>query len=236
VAESLTLTVRESAAVSASGSGTAVEIEGRQRVARLDVEVSAFTGTSLVVTLQRRPDTSAPWETTATATIAAVGRFDVSGAVGPLTRVSWTLTGSGSPSATFGVRGMASTVYAEPADLPAYACKAEAIQELASRKIVDALIAASSEADGYLAARYTMPIVSWDEDLRMNTAKVAASVLFNVRGADPNGPDALIFDGRNVALRWFDRVQAGRLSPAIVDSTPTTYQAGIVVSSRTRLW
>src|SRR5690606_11835121 len=177
MAEPLALPLRESAAATASGSSTAVEIEGRQRIARLDLEVDAFAATSLVVTLERRADASAPWETTATTTVAAAGKFDLSGAVGPLTRISWTLAGSGTPSATFGVRGTASTVYAEPADLSAYACKAEAISELSSRKIVDALIGASSEADGYLAARYTMPIVSWDEDLRANTAKVAAALL-----------------------------------------------------------
>lgn len=235
MAEPLSLTVMASTLVAASGQSAAATVEGLQRVARLTVEVSAFAGTSLVVRLQRRPDTSAQWETTATsATIFTTGAFDLSGPIGPLTRLDWTLTG-GAASTTFGVRGTAFTVYAEPADLPRFSVNARGIAELSTRAVVDACIAASDDADGYLGGRYTLPLTEWGDDLRSKCAALATATLFNVRGADPNGPDMIIYDARNQAVTWFNRLQAGRLAPpGIVDSTPDAYEAGVAVRSNTK--
>lgn len=229
MAEPLALTLSPSTAISADGSSTAVAITGLQRVARCTIDCTVYGASALVVTLERRPDTAAAWETTATTTVSAVGSTALTGEVGALTRVSWTITGT----ATFGVRGTAYTVYAGPSDITRFVATAAGLDGVATAAQVDACLSAADEVDGYLNARYTMPLTSWGDDLRRQAAAVAAAVVFNVRGANPDGPDALIYDARSRALQWLDRVQAGRLAPpGLVDSTPTVYEAGIAVASR----
>jgi hypothetical protein len=93
-------------------------------------------------------------------------------------------------------------------------------------------------AEGYVSSAYEMPITAWGEDLRSATARIAGATLFRVRGADPQGPDAIVFDGESKAIKWLDRIANGRLKPpAIVDSTPDDTEGGsYLYSNTTRGW
>ena len=93
-------------------------------------------------------------------------------------------------------------------------------------------MAASEFADGYLASRFKLPLASWGTDLRIAVASVAAWTTLCMRGFNPDSPgDSVIRQRRDDAEKWLDKVSRGSIVPGIVDSTPTTQEAGPRVSS-----
>lgn len=82
-----------------------------------------------------------------------------------------------------------------------------------------ALEAASDLADSYLRARYTLPLLSWQDDLRRAVCHIAAYDLLVRRGFNPTGADEQVRLRYEDAIRWLERVAQGLLSPDIVDSS-----------------
>lgn len=230
MAEATAIELLTLASVAGNGNGADVAIAGRQNVAQLIVEVTVVD-TSITVNVQRRDDASGAYDTTNTITVSTTGKHKISALVGPLTRVTYTATAGD----TFGVDGIVETVYCVPEDISEDIVREVAIAELTETRRVNACLRASDEADGYLRSRYTMPVTAWSRDLRLHSAELAAAYLFTYRGTDPNSPDMLIYDARNTAKQWFDRLQAGRIEPDITDSSdPVVYGAGVAVASDAR--
>lgn len=95
------------------------------------------------------------------------------------------------------------------------------------------LTSASGLLLGYLAKAYTMPLVSWGDDLREKVAAVANFTLMRLRGFDPTNPaDQLLVKGYDDAIAWARDVARGLIEASdIVDSTPTELDLSPLVSS-----
>ena len=110
--------------------------------------------------------------------------------------------------------------YATRVDLERLALPAAALAGIPAADQDAALEAASDLADSYLRARYTLPLVAWEDDLRRAVAAIAAYDLMVRRGFSPTGADEQLRLRYEDALRWLERVAAGQLHPQIVDSSP----------------
>lgn len=237
---SLTSVLSASAAVTGAGTGAGVDIGDRSLV-QVVLDVTAITtGASLSVTVETSA-TQSGWTmarrlTAASATGAQqVLVIDAERYV----RVTWTLAGSGSPSATFAVTATSHQLYAEPQEISLYGIPAPALQGFPPEQIAMACLSASSEADGYLGLAFTLPITKWDTDLRRHVACMAVYDLLSARGFEPDsGKDMLIPMRRNDAIAWLKRISDGKLRPpGLTDSTPLRRETeGYVVSEAGRGW
>jgi len=99
---------------------------------------------------------------------------------------------------------------------------------------IDAAIAwASSLANGYLRKRYTLPLISWGDDLRQQVAALATWQLMRKRGFQPgSGADESVVMAKEDAMRWLRDVSLGHAElDGAVDSTPTIDEGGSLASS-----
>lgn len=214
----LTIAPHPSAAVTASGTGTAVDLVDRSYV-RLVSNVSAIDVTTAITVIVEHSLTNTNWTTVATFTPQA----DLSGLALIVPdcqrwlRVRWTLTGTG---CTFAVTGTAYQLYATPADLVTYGMPATALARFSLAEQAAACLASSDEAAAYLASAYTLPISAWGTDLRKAVSCMAVYDLLSAGGYDPlSGKDSLIETRRNNAVAWLMRVANGQLRPPDIADT-----------------
>lgn len=231
----LAVDLAASAAVVAAGSGSSVDMGALRRALKLTVRVTTFTPVdadpvpALTLTLETRPSSSDPWRTANTVQALGVGVVELStGGLDRFARISWALTNM--TTVTFAVVGVAHVTYCDPTDIVKYAVPEHGIAELSASTRADACIAATDVADGFIGGAYTLPLTAWGEDLRQQTAYLAAAQLFSARGVDTAGPDKTVLDNRDMALKWLGRLADGRLSPpGLIDSTPETNEGGSFV-------
>ena len=141
-------------------------------------------------------------------------------------------------SVEFAVSGTAYVTYCDPIDISVYSIRSEGIADISATDLANACVSASDGADGYLNSSFALPLTAWGDDLRQHTAEMAGAIVLRSRGADPSGPDALVFDAESKATKWFARIADGKLKPpSMLDSTPDTFEGGsFVVSSTRRGW
>lgn len=112
--------------------------------------------------------------------------------------------------------------YALAADLYALGLPSAALGDLSADAITAALVAASGAADGYLATRYKLPLVSCGDEVTRRVCHLAAFDLLTTRGTRPGDALDLIVKRNDDAIAWFRDVSRGLVQPAgIVDATPT---------------
>jgi len=133
------------------------------------------------------------------------------------------------------------TRYATTTDLTRLGLASAALANVASEAQEDALDAASSFADGYLASRFGLPLSAWGDDLRSCVARLAAYDLMVTRGYAPEaGRDDQLRLRYEDALRWLRDVAGGVVAPVgVTDATPTdtTDNSGSrVITSTSRRW
>lgn len=133
------------------------------------------------------------------------------------------------------------TQYATRADLAAYATTAVAIESIPTATQDAALEARSRWLDGYFAAQFQLPLLTWESDVKLAVAKAAAYDLAVARGFNPNAPgDDNLRIGLEEATRWAVDVARGIVIPQVTDSSPSesggTTDAPIVVSGTQRGW
>lgn len=132
--------------------------------------------------------------------------------------------------------------YATTTDLVRLGIGAAALTGVSSTIQDAALEAASDTADGYMRGRYTLPLVSWGDDLRRAVCAIAAWDLLTTRGYDPaRGSDDAVRLRYQDAIAWLDRVSQGRVvvSGGNTDPTATRHARASgprVSSDRTRGW
>jgi phage gp36-like protein len=127
--------------------------------------------------------------------------------------------------------------YATPADLAQLGLAAGALAGVSLDAQTAALQSASDEADGYLSARYTLPLLVWGGDLKLRVCELAAWTVLKTRGFDPASGDAALRDASTDARKWLADVSARRVNPRVTDSSPTqTPAAPQVVSNPRRGW
>ena len=234
------LTLLASAARTVSGVGAAVDL-GAATSAEVTMLVTAASGTtpSLALALQTSLDGTV-WQTARTLAAVSSPTRVTARVIGALRylRASYTIAGT-TPSFTFAVTGSAVVVYATPDDLDRLGLAALASESFTDEDKDRALLAATVEADGYLNARYALPLTAWGDDLRQHVVNIAAYRLLVRRGFSPvAAEDDTARNGLTDALAWLKAVKDERISPPdLVDSTPDVYDAGgFVVSRPKRGW
>lgn len=237
MADPLAITLHASAAESASGASTPVDVGTLRKCARLKLEVSAISGTGpgFEVVIETGPSSSGPWR--------GLGGWsvDVEQAVARLfgetdryVRASWTISGDDSPAVTFALVGEAHVLYVTPSQIDERSLPASAMDDLIG-PLFEACLGATAEADGYLARRYTLPLSAWDDALIQHTSHRALWYFMSRRGFGPQGPDEVMHINTDAALKWLDGVGAGRISPpGIIDATPEKRGLGARVRVRSR--
>jgi phage gp36-like protein len=237
MAQALAITLAATAAIAIDGAGTAVDIETTRKVARVTLRVLAKSGARvLTVTLQTRGADTETWRDVGEVNLDQV--LDAQLTVGPLSRylrASWAFAEAGADTVTIEIVGEAHQVYALPSD---FKIPSNAIAKATPSDKLNACIVATDEADGYIGGQYALPLISWGSDVTKFTAVLAVRTIVQTRGVDPTGSDAGVLDQRDEAIRWFDRLASGRLSPpGIVDSTEEEFEGGsVVVSNTSRGW
>lgn len=225
--------LRASAAETTSAAGAAVDLGARDRLLRQTLAVSAASGATptLDVRLEASADGLTGWRTIGTfarATAAAVEKLSF---IAPerYVRVAWTIGGA-TPSFTFAVGGTKGLVYASLEDLDAYGMPGAALAKLAPSKRAEAIAAASTKAEGKLALRYDLPLVTWGVDLTEAVSKIASYDLLSVRGFNPDGSDENVRTRHNDAWKWLTEVADGKCEPiGVVDTSPEVEDDGVVV-------
>lgn len=114
--------------------------------------------------------------------------------------------------------------YANLEDLLASGIPQKALNGTTTFEQEAVLTKASALVDSYISVRFGMPLVSWGEDLRLHTAKLAAYLLLQKRGFSPQGDDAdTIRDAYDDAISWLKDVARGLATP--IDVVQTTISA-----------
>lgn len=127
--------------------------------------------------------------------------------------------------------------YATATDLYRLALRQAALSGLGIADQDAALEAASRVADGYLQARYKLPLSAWGDDLRRAVAIIAAYDLLAGRGFAPEGVDEHIRLRYEDAIAWLRDVSRGVVTPVgLVDSSPAVVDEGIAAVTDPRRW
>lgn len=127
--------------------------------------------------------------------------------------------------------------YATAADLARLGLSAKALTGIPLADQDAALAAASAVADGYLAARYTLPLLAWGDDLKRAVSLIAAYDLMTRRGYSPEGGDEQLRLRYEDGVKWLEQVGKGAISPVgLVESppsaTPAPGDSGPVIAQR----
>lgn len=230
----------------------------------LDIEARSGSGTGPPVDLGEAPlralrlsltvtslDAGADWLDVAVETSADGARWrpagELSRADGPSThsaslgpvdrhvRATWAITATG-PDATvaFGLTATPSRMYATPADVYRLTLPERALSDLSDTEVIEAIIAASADADTELGRVYTLPLRAWGDDIRQRVCDVAAFRLLRRRGFNPeSGNDQVIGKGYDDAMTWFRRVGDGQSKPVgVVDSKAEPMGGAPIVRSK----
>ena len=130
--------------------------------------------------------------------------------------------------------------YATAADFDRFGIRPEALPQTITAQDKDAAIsAASGRADSYLGARFRLPIAAWGDDLRQAVCAIAAFELIASQvGFNPeSGHNMVLVTRKEDAIRWFEQVSRGHVTPAgVVETPPPTSSVSRVKSNRKRGW
>ncbi len=110
--------------------------------------------------------------------------------------------------------------YCTRAELTSLGIFSDALRTIGTDQQDTAIAAASDEMDGYLGARYKLPLTAWGQDVRLMCARLAVYNLIAVRGYNPSSPgDAQLLETHEMAERWLKRVSDGSLALTVTDSS-----------------
>lgn len=244
MSNALAITLHALGAETTSGQGDSVDLGSDllRTAAKLKLHVLAKSGTdapTLTVAVETSPDDgTSGWRTAATFAVAgAAGSQNLcAGNLERYVRVSWTISGT-DPSFTFAVSGEGHVIYSELEDLNSLGIPATAMTNVSTSEKYRALITASGVADIDLNRVFTLPILAWGESLRRIVSAIAAFDLRRVKGFKPEGTDKLIQYAYEDAKAQLRMLEDKTKPPDIVDSTPNTFDAGVIVySSSSRGW
>lgn len=110
--------------------------------------------------------------------------------------------------------------YCQPADITTYSVGSRAVQGLSTAQLQGCCDRASAEMDSRgFAARYGLPLVTWDAEVTARCADLAAWYALRIRGESPEpAANRAIQDAAIDARQWLDDVAGRVIHPAIVDA------------------
>lgn len=104
--------------------------------------------------------------------------------------------------------------------------------DLSEDTLETALTWASGKADSYFRKRFTLPLVSWGEDVKDAIVCLAIWRLLTRKGFNPQVPGhAAIAQNYSDAVKWLKDVASGEVEPDVVDSTSSLDEAGPLAGS-----
>jgi phage gp36-like protein len=132
---------------------------------------------------------------------------------------------------------MPASQYCDESDLNDLGIPAAALSSFTSQQKLDAITAFSSEMDGYLSPRYTVPLADWPRSLRMHCARGSVYVLMSQRGMNPNSlGNELIVKGHEDALQFLNRVARGIITLPSNETSSVAIASPAFESSCSRGW
>jgi phage gp36-like protein len=134
---------------------------------------------------------------------------------------------------------MAQSQYADESQLISLSITQAAATRFGNTAVTAALQAASSIADSYINSVFVLPLQTspqgWDMSLTLAVCNIAAYLLYNQVGFNPNAPqDQLIVKRYNDALTWLQAISDEKQTPNWIDSSgasPQSQAAGPFVVS-----
>lgn len=113
-----------------------------------------------------------------------------------------------------------------------------ALTTLSTGQQTQALSAASDIADSYFRAQYTLPLLSWGQDVIDAVCNIAAYRLMTLRGYGPEaGADSGFRKRYEDAIDWLKMVAKNETVPNLVDSASGGAEGGVfIVTGSMRGW
>lgn len=128
---------------------------------------------------------------------------------------------------------MSGLLYVSLADLRSNTNVAEAIRNLGDDTVIDAIAAASSEAESYISARYSLPFLTYGPDFKKAVLSIVIYDLISERGMSLEGSDANYRLRAQDARAWLKAIASGTVTPqGVIDSTPQRKEGAPVVMMR----
>jgi len=125
----------------------------------------------------------------------------------------------------------------QPAEFRAFGLSAAALAQYTDDQVAEFLIAASDWADGYLRSRYTLPLISWSQDLKVACSQYAVFLILNHRGYDPSDPTGTqVLTALKQAEKFWQDVDSGKRSLQVVETSSTPRTGAAVYSNPSRGW
>lgn len=95
----------------------------------------------------------------------------------------------------------------------------DAFEDILAPRKTEKIKSRSDYIDGFLAARFVLPLIAWGDDIKRACAVLVSVDLIRGRGVSPDdGADLGAEEDRVNA--WLKLVAAGVVSPRVTDSTP----------------
>ena len=114
------------------------------------------------------------------------------------------------------------SMYAQPSDLAQVGLLGTFLQIVPLPSQIQSLQTASGIMDGYLQQVFTLPLQTWGYDVQQYCCWIAAYILVQQRGYNPNNTAETTFKDRyEMAMKWLNDVTNHRATPQqVLDSSP----------------
>lgn len=110
-----------------------------------------------------------------------------------------------------------SAAYCTVAEIGTLGVNPGAISDIDPTRKAQAIATVSDHIDGYLASQFTLPLISWGQDLREACAVLAAAQLLRTRGTSYDPEDAF-WSSVKEKERWLQNIARRFVTPRVVDS------------------
>ena len=215
--ESVTLATLQARSVTGSGSSVDLGTAGDRSVLELVLLVVAVSGTTPTAEVfVETSDDDTNWREVARLgeAVSTLGRWSLLvGDCARYVRASWTVTGT-TPSLTFMLSGYSHQVYATRRDMVQLGMGEDELAQVPEEDKLRALLAATAEAATFLSRHFSLPLVSWGQDLTLHVARMAC---YHAAMVDRRLYDDAIADAYTAALKY---LRSTRDVGTVVDTTP----------------
>lgn len=133
------------------------------------------------------------------------------------------------------------TAYAVLTDVYALGLTAAAMGQITVPQQQAILDSENAATDSFLRGRYQLPLLDWDQDLRLAVAQRTAWRILCLRGFNPeSGADISVRQGYDDATAWLAGIQRGAVHPNVTPSASpdpgTAYAQPQAFSNTPRGW
>jgi len=126
--------------------------------------------------------------------------------------------------------------YITIAELDRLGITPDALCDVSNTAKLEAIEAASSEADSYISSRYVTPLATVPLVVKFHVARLASAMLIDGRGRQVDGDDRTIDMMRAAAIKFFERVSSGVATLGPTEVAPAVIESPDVDSDDDRGW